>query len=81
MLSAEYFQNQDYQAGAAQSTDIRWANNNGWADGAAAKYPENTDAVGMSTFEVLDRLGEYALKKYPQATSLVYAGHSLGGQL
>lgn len=58
----------------------RWPDNNSWSDGSPARYPKNTKAVGMSTFEILDNLALDALKRYPKASHLVFSGHSMGSQ-
>ncbi|PWN94702.1 hypothetical protein FA09DRAFT_284776, partial [Tilletiopsis washingtonensis] len=67
---------EDAQAGAAQSTDLYWSNG-GWSVGSQSRGP---NGASVSTFEVMDRLIDRFLNttEFPAVTSIIVAGHSLG---
>ncbi|PWN33676.1 uncharacterized protein FA14DRAFT_161411 [Meira miltonrushii] len=69
----------DHNAGAGNPTDLYFSDG-GWNQGSKAQGPGNADA---SSFEVLDSLvTRFANQsEFPALTSIIVAGHSLGGSV
>lgn len=69
----------DHNAGAGSPTDLYFSNG-GWNQGSKAQGPGSADA---SSFDVLDSLVQRFANQsqFPALTSIIVAGHSLGGSI
>lgn len=69
----------DHKAGAGNPTDLYYSNG-GWNQGSKAVGPGDADA---SSFDVLDSLVKRFANQteFPALTSIIVAGHSLGGSV
>ncbi|PWN44785.1 hypothetical protein IE81DRAFT_282860, partial [Ceraceosorus guamensis] len=75
VLVPQFMNTADKEAGSASATDLLFKGLS-WSSGSNGVGAGST----ISSFDVLDSLVNLAKSRYPKATKIIFAGHSLGAQ-